>query len=194
MSLLEYLKPPRPWIIPVNALVFIMLCSIVYLFFTSKAVSYLADEPETCINCHVMIPQYSTWYHSAHREVAVCNDCHIPHNSLPNKYFFKAKDGIRHATVFSLRNEPQVIFIKEEGEKAVQQNCIRCHEFLITDDLINSLGNDNQHYRQARLCWECHRQTPHGRVNSLSSTPNARIPMNENPVQEWIMKKIKSED
>jgi cytochrome c nitrite reductase small subunit len=42
--------------------------------------------------------------------------------------------------------------------------------------------------RSERKCWECHRETPHGRVNSLSSVPNARVPLPESPVPEWLKK------
>ena len=37
-----------------------------------------------------------------------------------------------------------------------------------------------------RNCWECHRETPHGRVNSLSSVPYTRVPTPESPVPEWL--------
>ncbi len=194
MNLLDYLRPPKPWIVPVTMLMLILIITAVYLFITSRAVSYLSDDPETCINCHVMTPQYITWSHSSHREVAVCNDCHVPHNNVVNKYFFKAKDGLRHATVFTLRNEPQVIFIKEDGKNVVQNNCIRCHEYLITDDKLNAFNVETHHYRQQKICWDCHRETPHGRVNSLSSTPNAKIPSDENPLPDWIKEQLKLEN
>ena len=40
--------------------------------------------------------------------------------------------------------------------------------------------------RTDRVCWECHREVPHGRVNSLSSTPYARVPLPESPVPDWL--------
>ncbi len=94
----------------------------IFIIYISRAHSYLSDKPETCINCHIMAPQYATWNHSSHREWTNCNDCHVPHDYIINKYYFKAKDGLRHATIFTLRKEPQVIFIKEEGKNVVQQN------------------------------------------------------------------------
>jgi cytochrome c nitrite reductase small subunit len=194
MGLLDIIKPPKRWIVPVTFLVAVLLITIVYLFITSRAVSYLSDEPETCVNCHVMTPQYITWSHSSHRNVAVCNDCHVPHNNMANKYFFKAKDGLRHATVFTLRNEPQVIFIKEAGINVVQDNCIRCHNHLITDIKLNAYNTESDHFRKERLCWECHRETPHGRVNSLSSTPDAKIPSGENPVPKWMKEQMNLEN
>ena len=125
---IEKFLPPPAWQVPVIILIGVIIGLGLYIFKISNAASYLSDDPETCINCHVMNPQYATWNHSSHREVANCNDCHVPHNNVVNKYFFKAKDGLRHATIFTLRAEPQVIFIKDEGKEVVQQNCIRCHE------------------------------------------------------------------
>jgi cytochrome c nitrite reductase small subunit len=46
-------------------------------------------------------------------------------------------------------------------------------------------------HRTSRRCWECHREVPHGRVNSLSSTPWARVPLPGSPVPAWIKNQIK---
>ncbi len=185
-KLVKTFSPPPSWRIPVIILLGIVVGLCSYLFYISKAYSYVSDNPATCMNCHIMAPQYATWNHSSHREVANCNDCHVPHNNVFNKYYFKAKDGLRHATVFTLRAEPQVIFIKEEGKKIVQDNCIRCHTELITDDKLLLVTDATHHSRKDRNCWECHRETPHGRVNSLSSVPNARVPVPESPVPDWL--------
>lgn len=158
---------------------------LVILFYISKANSYLSDNPEVCVNCHIMSPQYSTWKHSAHREVTNCNDCHVPHDNIFNHYYFKAKDGIRHASIFTLRREPQVIYIKESGIEVVQNNCIRCHERLVENTglvkYMNGICKSTE-----RLCWDCHRETPHGRVNSLSSVPYARIPSKQSALPKWF--------
>ena len=189
-SRLRKFYPPDQWRIVVIVLLGILSGLSLFVLRISKAGSYLSDKPETCVNCHVMAPQYATWYHSAHREVTNCNDCHVPHNNVINKYYFKAKDGLRHASIFTLRNEPQVIFIKEKGKEVVQKNCIRCHNSTIIDEKTLSYSSDLLHYRMDRQCWECHRETPHGRVNSLSSVPNARVPLPESPVPEWLTNKI----
>lgn len=196
MSRIHRLIPPDKWFMPVFFVVAIAVGLIFYLVYISKAHSYLSDDPKTCVNCHIMAPQYATWNHSSHREVASCNDCHVPHDNIFNHYYFKAKDGMRHATIFTLRKEPQVIFILEEGEKVVQQNCIRCHETLIKDDKIASYNTQFNHQRTDRNCLDCHREVPHGRVNSLSSVPHARVPLPESPVPEWLkeqMKKLKTD-
>lgn len=185
---IEKFLPPPGWQVPVIILIGVIIGLGLYIFKISNAASYLSDDPETCINCHVMNPQYATWNHSSHREVANCNDCHVPHNNVVNKYFFKAKDGLRHATIFTLRAEPQVIFIKHEGKEVVQQNCIRCHEKLVTDNAGIARFETSRHFRMERSCVECHRETPHGRVNSLASVPHAQIPELQSVVPEWLKK------
>lgn len=67
--------------------------------------------------------------------------------------------------------------IKEEGKRVVQENCIRCHSDLLTDEKAMNYNTTGHHARMERQCWECHRGTPHGRVNSLSSVPYARVPV-----------------
>ena len=186
--MLKFLRPPSIWKFPVLIAVGIFCGLGVFILRISNASSYLSDKPETCVNCHIMAPQYATWKHSSHREVAHCNDCHVPHNNVFNKYYFKAKDGLRHATVFTLKKEPQVIFIKEEGAGVVHQNCVRCHENQLMNAQQAGCVANYKENRTARPCWDCHREVPHGRVNSLSSTPNAQVPLPVSPVPEWIKK------
>lgn len=191
-ALIKKVVPPARWRIPVLLVSGILAGLFFYLAYISRLTSYLSDDPSNCMNCHIMAPQYSTWSHSAHREITNCNDCHVPHNNVFNKYYFKARDGMRHATMFTLRKEPQVIFIKEEGKHVVQDNCIRCHSDLITDEKVMNFTAQIHHSRSERFCWDCHRETPHGRVNSLSSVPYARVPVQGSPLPNWIRQFIKT--
>jgi cytochrome c nitrite reductase small subunit len=140
-----------------------------YMLRISNAASYLSDDPQACVNCHLMTPQYITWSRSSHREVAHCNDCHVPHNNIVSKYYFKAMDGLYHASIFTIRAEPQVIKARGPSIKVIQNNCIRCHESQVTDAKMAAFVQDHHAKRTDRPCWECHREVPHGRVKSLSS-------------------------
>ena len=170
------LSPPSNWVAPVIVLLGIATGMLFYIAYISNAVSYMSDDPQTCINCHVMYPQFSTWEKSSHGRVATCNDCHVPQDNIFKTYFFKASDGLRHATMFTLRMEPQVIRIKAAGKQAVQDNCIRCHSNHIHPIALRSIDARAIVAPQERFCWDCHRQTPHGRVHSLASTPNSLSP------------------
>lgn len=175
--LILWLIPPDQWKSAVAVLMGVFFGLAAYAIYISKAPSYLSDNPETCINCHVMNPQFNDWAHSSHRNVATCNDCHVPHDNIFSKYLFKAKDGLRHATIFTLRSEPQVIYILDEGKRAVQANCVRCHERTTGMEYLGSVLPGYHNHLQERHCLDCHRETPHSRVNGLSSTPNALVNM-----------------
>ena len=181
-----WLRPPPGWRWPVLGLIGLTLGLGAVIFHQSKAWSYLYDDPAACINCHIMVPQYTTWKHSSHGRDVTCNDCHVPHSNIAAKYFFKAKDGMRHATLFTLGMEEQVIRITPPSMAVVQENCVRCH-----GNLNHPVGTDTATVARAmhgdgHLCWECHREVPHGRVNSLSSVPNARVQLEARTIPDWI--------
>ena len=186
MSWIRRFVPPAEWQFPVVILLGTLVglgCLVVYI---SNAASYLSDRPGACINCHVMASEYATWQRGSHGRVAVCNDCHVPHDNFLKKYAFKAKDGLRHATVFTLRMEPQVITLNTAAIAVVQENCVRCHVNLVENVTASQVSGGNAHSGGGQLCWACHRETPHGRVHSLASTPFARIPRLTPVVPDWI--------
>jgi cytochrome c nitrite reductase small subunit len=174
-KLFHILVPPIQWRPVVAVLLGLFFGLTAFVLYISKVPSYLSDNPETCINCHVMNTQFNDWAHSSHRNVATCNDCHVPHNNVFSKYLFKAQDGLIHATIFTLRNEPQVFYIREAGKVAVQSNCIRCHERVVETEYLCSILPGYHNHLKDRHCLDCHCETPHSRVNGLSSTPNALV-------------------
>ena len=78
MQLFKKLIPPDNWKLPVILALGVFTGLGIFSFHISNASSYLGDKLETCVNCHIMAPQYATWSHSSHREWAHCNDCHVP--------------------------------------------------------------------------------------------------------------------
>lgn len=175
--------PPGRWKVPVIIISGVLTGLVLLVMYIGNATSYLSDKPETCINCHVMYPQYSSWQHSSHGRFATCNDCHVPQTNIVEKYLFKASDGLRHSTMFTFRLEPQVIRIKEAGADVVQKNCMRCHEKFIDR---TSLYHGKESLE--KKCWTCHEETPHGTVSSLSSFPATRVPQLNPVVPDWIRK------
>jgi cytochrome c nitrite reductase small subunit len=162
------------------------------LFMSKEAelVSYMSDDPMACVNCHVMTPVYNSWMNSSHREWASCNDCHVPHNNIFNQYYFKAKDGLFHASIFTLRAEPEVMFMREESENVVQNNCIRCHLQQVTQTKYNGWIDDHSKNRTERHCWSCHQEVPHSTIHGISTIKNniAPIPtdIQETVIPEWL--------
>lgn len=166
LKLASAVMPPPQWRLPVIIVVGIFCGLGLHVLHISRAFSYLSDKPEVCMNCHVMTTQFATWERGNHGYVTNCNGCHVPQNNVALKYAFKAIDGLRHSAMFAMRMEPQVIRIKKMGAGAVQNNCLRCHERTVMN--LSNAKEEN--------CWRCHRETPHGRINSLSATPFARVP------------------
>lgn len=186
------LVPPATWTRAVVLVLGVFVGVMITAFHLSNASSYLSDEPRTCINCHLMTPHYATWSKSSHGRSVTCGDCHVPHDNIFRKYLFKASDGMRHATIFTLHTEPDIIQIKPAGTKVVQDNCIRCHEKQLGESgLANHTGNAFSH-GEGRLCWSCHRHVPHGIGNSQATTPFALVPDQTPAVPDWIKNLKKS--
>lgn len=157
------------WRLPMAAVAGVTAGIALLALQVSNARSYLSTAPEACINCHVMVPYYAGWSHSRHRTEASCSECHVPHEGRLRALAFKAMDGLRHATIFTLRREPQVLRLRPAAVPVVQQSCIRCHGHQVMRIAAGSA-------RRAGACWDCHRETPHGLALSLSVAPHARRP------------------
>lgn len=175
--IIDYFFPTRRW-----KLVAVLMAGVLgglgaYTVYASRAWSYLSDEPSTCVNCHIMAPYYATWSHSSHARDATCNDCHVPQDNALKKWYFKGKDGLRHAAVFTVRGEPQVMEAINESSEVIMDNCIRCHTQLNTEFVKTGMIDYTMAKEGAgKACWDCHRDVPHMGKNSLSSTPSAIIP------------------
>lgn len=168
--------PPKRWRVPVIIAAGTFSGIGALVFHISNASSYLTDDPKACMNCHVMTPQFATWKNSSHARTAVCNDCHVPHENVALKYAFKAMDGSRHALMFTFHLEPDVIRMHAPGQWTVQNNCIRCHESQLGGTAHLNVSLADVRAGTGKLCWDCHRDIPHGKGNSLGSTPHAQVP------------------
>lgn len=190
-KLRSIIRPPQQWRIPVFILTGILIGLGFLTLYVGNATSYLSDDPKACMNCHVMAPQFATWERGSHARVAVCNDCHVPHDNPVRKFAFKASDGIRHSFMFTFKREPQVIRMHEAGIAVVQENCIRCHSHLVQNVKEKWVTLSVQEHGGGKPCWDCHRETPHGHVNSLSSVPYARVPIPSSITPNWMKKYLK---
>lgn len=183
------------FLIPSLVGILIGLCG--YKFYISKAYTYLSDDPKACVNCHIMEPEYATWMHSSHGRNTMCNDCHVPHDNVFRKYYFKANDGLRHATMFTFRMEPQVIKMHSPGQRVVQENCIRCHSTLVSEVQAGKVTAEMAHADNGKLCWDCHREVPHSRVRGLNAAPHSPVPIVDNMpsnTPDWLDKMVKNRE
>ncbi|MFN8510353.1 MAG: cytochrome c nitrite reductase small subunit [Deinococcaceae bacterium] len=127
-----------------------------FTFQHAKGWSYFSSDPKACVNCHVMKPQYESWQHSSHRNIAACNDCHMPHNFF-GKYYAKALNGWNHSKAFTLGNFPEPIQIGEKNKAIALENCQGCHGQLVGDMHISR----SPEAKDAPTCTTCHGNVGH---------------------------------
>jgi cytochrome c nitrite reductase small subunit len=113
-----------------SCLVGVLLGMGSFTFGYGKGWSYLSNNPAACANCHVMQGHYDSWQNSSHRHVAVCNDCHLPHN-VAGKWITKTDNGFFHSLAFTLENFHEPIQIKPRNRRVTQHACMDCHADVV---------------------------------------------------------------
>jgi len=127
-----------------------------YTYSYGEGFSYFSSDPKACVNCHVMREHYDGWQKASHHAVAVCNDCHMPHDFL-GKYWTKAENGFWHSRAFTFQDFHEPIRIRPVSAKVLQVNCVTCHRDMVADILgHDSTGED------ATNCVHCHAAVGHG--------------------------------
>ena len=126
-----------------------------YTFTYAEGQSYLRDDPDACINCHIMEPQYESWINSSHQHVATCNDCHAPESYVP-QYLAKIDNGFRHAWAFTFDNFDEPIRAIPRNQRVTQQRCVDCH----IDMAHPIVDADREPY-----CASCHGDVGHEATN-----------------------------
>ncbi len=189
MSILRLAGLPRPLQVGIYGLAGVALGMALVLVRIANATSYLSDDPQACINCHVMTDAYASWQRGSHGQSAVCIDCHVPHSSFIAKYAYKAQDGLKHSYVFTRRKEPQVLGLSARAVPVVQTNCVRCHSHQVMMIGAAWRGQDvlTTEMVPERRCWECH-QGIHGKARSLSASPMTLRPGLPDAGLDWMKK------
>lgn len=137
----------------VSALVGAIIGLGLFTFVYAKGYSYLTDNPQACMNCHVMREQYDGWVKSSHRSVAACNDCHTPHN-VAGKYATKAMNGFFHSFAFTTGRFPDVIHITGRNSRVTEGACRTCHAEMMTSVIAGSHSTEVS-------CLRCHFNVGH---------------------------------
>jgi len=126
-----------------------------YTFVYAKGASYLTNNPEACANCHIMSDHYRTWSRSSHHAVAVCNDCHAPHN-LAGKYATKGINGFKHSWAFTTGWFHEPIQITNMNHKITESACRHCHE-----DIVQMIDRHGESQDDELSCTRCHSTVGH---------------------------------
>lgn len=132
-----------------------------FTFLYAEGFSYMSDDPKVCVNCHIMQPQYDSWQKASHHAVAVCVDCHLPHDFF-GKYLAKADNGWHHSKGFTLQNFHEPIMIKEPNARILQDNCLACHGDLVHELVVGVNGQAEEVH-----CVHCHIGVGHGETTGL---------------------------
>ena len=132
-----------------------------FTFDYAEGFSYMSNDPEVCINCHIMESQYDSWQKASHHGVARCVDCHLPHD-LVGKYIAKTENGYHHSKGFTLQNFHEPIMIKEKNSRILQENCLRCHEDMVQNLVMSARSEEN-----SIQCVHCHQSVGHGEPTGL---------------------------
>jgi cytochrome c nitrite reductase small subunit len=125
-----------------------------FTFSYGKGASYLSNDPKTCVNCHVMQGHFDSWRQSSHRHVAVCNDCHLPHDPI-GKWVTKADNGFFHSWAFTMGNFHEPIQIKPRNRRVTQGTCLHCH-----GDFVHAVASWPDSQENLR-CVHCHDSVGH---------------------------------
>jgi cytochrome c nitrite reductase small subunit len=127
-----------------------------FTFLYGEGISYFSTDPKSCMNCHIMRPQYDSWSKSSHHAAAKCVDCHLPHTFIP-KYIAKADNGYRHSKAFTLQDFHEPIQITPRNSRILQNNCVTCHS-----ELVHPLVAGSSTATNAISCVHCHADVGHG--------------------------------
>ena len=131
-----------------------------YTFVYARGASYMTNDPVACANCHVMQEHYARWAASPHRSVAVCNDCHAPHDVI-GKYSTKAINGFWHSFYFTTGGFHEPIQIKKRNLEITEQACQKCHDNITQAIATDYTGPHATRAGESVSCVRCHRSVGH---------------------------------
>ncbi|AXA34896.1 MAG: cytochrome c nitrite reductase small subunit [Candidatus Hydrogenedentota bacterium] len=130
----------------------------IYVFWYARGSSYLTNDPQACANCHVMRDHFDAWVKSSHHLVAVCNDCHTPHNPV-GKWTVKAINGWNHSVAFTTQRFHEPIQITAMNLAVTENACRRCHAEIV--EQIDSHPGVVKGQSDKLSCIKCHKSVGH---------------------------------
>ncbi|MBO6781147.1 MAG: cytochrome c nitrite reductase small subunit [Rhodothermales bacterium] len=129
----------------------------VFTFAYADGASYLSNDAEACVNCHVMRPQFDAWMKGSHARAASCNDCHAPHDNIAAKLAVKGLNGFNHSWAFTTGRYKERLSATPLNTRVTEAACRHCHEQAVHQSL--ALSDD------AMSCIRCHAGVGHNTRN-----------------------------
>lgn len=171
--------------------VIITLILIAFGIFAGMTVSYgtyygihKTSGEKFCVSCHEMDPMvmaYKDDTHGGKGELgasARCVDCHLPHDTLVNYIFTKAKNGVAEVGIHFLGNPDEIDWqdkLKHREAYVYDDGCLKCHGNILEDTLSSpskQAKKMHMHYRKLKdtdkeiACASCHFDAGHKNLRS----------------------------
>jgi cytochrome c nitrite reductase small subunit len=115
-----------------------------------------------------MHEQHDGWLKGSHRSVAVCNDCHVPHD-LVGKYVTKARNGFWHSFYFTTGLFPEPIRVTAASRAIAEEACRHCHAAV-----VQAMGTPAHAGSHEISCIRCHGSVGHLSLAATSVAENER--------------------
>jgi cytochrome c nitrite reductase small subunit len=122
----------------------------VFLFFGPPALLEKTSTPDFCGVCHVMEEHYDAWFLTGVHRGIRCVDCHLPNDNTLRHLVWKSIDGMKDVIFFHTNTFSEPIRLSSHGKTVVQENCVRCHQEMVSNIKTGGLN-----------CWDCHRKIRH---------------------------------
>ncbi|WP_419766849.1 cytochrome c3 family protein [Arcobacter sp.] len=149
------------------------IIGLLFSFGVAVGVHKTSDD-KFCTMCHTMQPMANSYYRDAHGGNNVngvrakCVDCHLPHDSLANYLFEKAKTGLHDVRVQNFGDLESIDW--EEKRKHAKRfvfdsGCMNCHTNLqnATSSNTKAFIAHKEYFekRTDKKCVECHKNVGH---------------------------------
>ncbi|MFN7970745.1 MAG: cytochrome c nitrite reductase small subunit [Acidobacteriota bacterium] len=156
------MRPRRVAVVAAAMALGIVLGLGTYTFAYARGWSYLTNDPRACANCHVMNEQMDGWVKGSHRSVAVCNDCHVPHD-FAGKWYTKTRNGFWHSFYFTTQTFHEPIQATAASRAIVEAACRRCHA-----SVVEMMGTPDHAGSREVSCVRCHASVGHMELSATS--------------------------
>ncbi len=128
-------------LVVLGALVGVLLGVGGYTFHYAEGLSYLSTDPQACVNCHIMRPQYDVLAEGEpprRRHAASTATCRTTSSASTSP---RPRTATTTRRAFTLQDFHEPIMIKPKNAGILQDNCLRCHGDLV-HELVGGANGD----------------------------------------------------